>query len=121
MSGIVLYAQPVGMKICDFKIQSRDAGRIIGTVYLPNDNLTVGGDKDGDGLCDTDETMTLSQPVAEQCLSDVGTVSAWTAIVTYKLHVTAGATLVINSNYSASKIPAPDGIGPNSARIVLAQ
>ncbi len=121
MSGILLYAQPVGKKIRDFKIQSRDAGRLIGTVYLPNDNLTVGGDKDGDGLCDSDETMTLSQPVPEECLADVGTVSAWTAIVTKKMHVTAGATLVINSNYSASKIPVPDGIGPHSGRIVLAK
>ncbi|MBZ9799554.1 pilus assembly protein TadG-related protein [Mesorhizobium sp. ES1-4] len=121
MSGILIYARQVGNKHRDFNIQSRDAGRLIGTVYLPGDNLTVGGDKDGDGLCDSDNNQTLTTPVSEQCISDVGTMSAWTAIIAYKMHVTAGATLIINSNYASSRVPVPDGIGPKSGRIVLSQ
>ena len=119
LSGILFYAEPLpNGKMRNFKIQSKDAQRLIGTVYLPAENLIVGGDSDGDGVCDSLETAT-GVPVPEQCLSDIGTASSWTAIITKKLHVTSGATLVINSDYSNSTVPVPDGIGPRSGRIVL--
>ena len=56
MAGILFYAHPE-RKAREFKIESNDAKRLIGTVYLPGDKLKVGGDADGDGLCDFDSTV----------------------------------------------------------------
>ena len=89
-----------------------------GTVYLPEDRLTIGGDKDADGLCDIDYDDPTA-PLAPGCEADVGAASAWTAIVTKFLEVTSGANLVVNSNYDGSKIPVPVGMGPSSQTISL--
>jgi hypothetical protein len=121
MSGLLMYAQSTGKKPRDFKIESRDAQRMIGTVYLPGDVLIVGGDKDGDGVCDdelADDGTVI--PAGPACISDVGTTSAWTAIVARKVKITAGSSLILNADYSGSDIPVPDGIGPNSNKIRLA-
>ncbi|HEV7254713.1 MAG TPA: TadE/TadG family type IV pilus assembly protein [Mesorhizobium sp.] len=129
MAGILLYAQSAGGKVREFKIESRNAQKLIGTVYLPKDRLTVGGDKDGDGVCDPEAGTTeddddddddgASGGSALKCESDVGAASSWTAIVTQKLNVTAGVDLVLNSDYASSPVPAPPGLGPNSSQIVL--
>ena len=80
----------------------------------------VGGDKDGDGVCDPETGgPVVPAPTGTGCISDVGAASSWTAIIVNMLKVTAGATLVLNSNYSASTVPVPDGIGPNSTRTLL--
>ena len=54
MAGILIYADRENKKSRDFKIESRNARRMVGTIYLPNDKLTIGGDKDGNGQCDSD-------------------------------------------------------------------
>jgi hypothetical protein len=36
--------------------------------------------------------------------------SAYTAIVSYRLELTQGPTLVLNSDYGATGVPVPDGI-----------
>ena len=121
MAGILMYAQPVAGKQREFKIESKDAKKLIGTVYLPYDYLTVGGDKDGDGVCDPEAGggAVVPEPTGTGCTSDVGAASSWTAIIVNMLKVTAGATLVLNSDYSASNVPVPDGLGPNSTRTLL--
>ncbi len=120
MAGILIYGQP-SAKQRKFSIVSKDAQELTGTVYLPGDTLTVGGDDDLDGGCDPllqdDGTFLPSDP---SCLSDVGTKSDWTAIIAKQLKVTAGSTLVMNTNYEGSKVPAPNGVGPSSGRILLA-
>lgn len=121
MAGILVYAQPVSStkKSRKIKIESKDAKQLIGTVYLPNDTLTIGGDEDGDGICDPE--FLGAPPTGIVCDSEVGDVSAWTAIVARKLKVTNGARLVINSNYDGSTVPVPTGIGPTSGPIRLVQ
>ena len=116
MAGILMYAQPASGKVREFKIESEHAERLLGTVYLPGDKLTIGGDKDGDGVCDI-----LPATPLLPCVTDVGTESDWTAIVAYQLNITDGVTLVLNSDYEGSKVPVPAGLGPNSTGISLAE
>lgn len=121
MSGILLYAQGDGKKARDFRIESKNAQKFVGTVYLPSDSLIIGGDKDGDGVCDPDIADDGSLiPAGAGCISDVGAASSWTAIIADTVRVTAGSTLVLNSDYEGSDVPVPDGIGPNSSRTFLA-
>ena len=118
MAGIVLYSPASTNKPREFKIESKKAAQLLGTVYLPSDGLTVGGDKDGDGLCDLD----LEDPLAiigPDCESEVGTASAWTVIIADTLSVTAGATLELNADYGSTEVPVPDGVGPSSASVYL--
>ncbi|APH71112.1 hypothetical protein BSQ44_06815 [Aquibium oceanicum] len=68
MAGVLMYVQPISGKVREFKIESRHAEKLLGTVYLPGDKLTIGGDKDGDGLCDALPAMPLLP-----CVTDVGT------------------------------------------------
>ena len=119
LAGILIYGQPT-TKQRKFSIVSKDAQELTGTVYLPGDSLTVGGDDDLDDSCDPvveDDGTLLSDP---SCLSDVGTESDWTAIIAKQVKVTAGSNLVMNSNYEGSSVPVPDGIGPSSGRVLLA-
>ncbi|WP_457939402.1 TadE/TadG family type IV pilus assembly protein [Mesorhizobium sp. 10J20-29] len=118
MAGILMYAPPVAGKEREFKIESRHAEELIGTVYMPADKLTVGGDKNGNGICDD---LELPGPigVGSGCITDVGTSSEWTAIVSNLLDITSGVNLVLNADYSGSSIPVPNGIGPNSVQITL--
>ncbi|MDP3896165.1 MAG: pilus assembly protein TadG-related protein [Mesorhizobium sp.] len=120
MAGILIYAQGDGKKARDFKIESKNAQKFVGTVYLPSDSLIIGGDKDGDGVCDPDIADDGSLiPAGAACISDVGAASSWTAIIADTVRVTAGSTLVLNSDYKGSDVPVPDGIGPNSGRTFL--
>lgn len=121
MAGILIYGQP-SAKQRKFSIISKDAQKLTGTVYLPADTLTVGGDDDLDGGCDQilqdDGTLGAPDP---SCLSDIGNASDWTAIIAKQVKVTAGSILVMNTNYEGSSVPVPDGVGPSSSRIILAQ
>lgn len=78
-----------------FEISSDDAGTLLGTIYLPRGRLYLGGDK----------------PVAQS--------SAYTIVVANKIEVSAGPTVVLNSDYSASEVPVPQGVGPLSNEIAL--
>lgn len=121
MAGILIYGQP-SAKHRKFSIVSKDAQKLTGTVYLPADTLTVGGDDDLDGGCDqiVQDDGTLAPP-DPTCLSDIGNASDWTAIIARQVKVTAGSILVMNTNYEGSSVPVPDGVGPTSARIILAE
>ncbi len=143
MAGLLVYAQTAtGAKRRDFKIESRNAQKLVGTVYVPSDHLVIGGDKDGDGKCDPDvsgdgegddegsgddETGDDEGSGDDQsasplkCEADVGATSSWTAIVAHTLNVTGGVDLVINANYESSPVPVPPGLGPNSSQISLAK
>ena len=130
MAGILMYGQPSGRQR-KFSLVSKDAQSLTGTVYLPGDTLTVGGDDDLDGTCDPivddddddddDDDGGSGGAVDPTCVSDVGKSSDWTAIIARQVKVTAGSTLVVNSNYEDSSVPVPEGVGPSSARIILAK
>jgi Flp pilus assembly protein TadG len=74
-----------------FEISSSAARELLGTVYIPQAELLVSG----------------ANRVADQ--------SAWTVVVAKSLKLKDNPDLVINSNYSGSNVPVPDGVGPVSA------
>jgi len=52
-------------------------------------------------------------------LTPVADESAYTAIVAKKFSMTGSPTLVLNTDYAATDIPTPDGIGPTGGQVYL--
>ncbi|MEF2552637.1 pilus assembly protein TadG-related protein [Aurantimonas sp. A2-1-M11] len=132
MAGILIYADSQKRNARDFKIESNNAKRMIGTIYLPNDTLTIGGDKNADGVCDPDIAVVDDEDEDEGggrgggagtpgCKANVGEFSDWTALVANKITVTSGVKLVLNTNYAGSDVPVPVGVGPVGGNIALSK
>ena len=81
-----------------FQISSDSARTLLGTIYIPNALLSVSGG---------------STNVADQ--------SDWTVIIAKGLVLSGSPNLVINSNYAASAVPVPSGIGPSPTGSRLVQ
>jgi Flp pilus assembly protein TadG len=79
------------------QIFSNDAQNLTGTIYMPKGLLLVDA----------------SKPIAAY--------SAYTVLVVAQLHLCAGPTLVLNTNYSATDVPVPPGVGPYGAKTSLAK
>ncbi len=79
-----------------FRISSNDARRLLGTIYLPKSMLLVDADK----------------PVAGD--------SAYTVVVAREIEIANRSRLVLNTDYAATDVPVPDGVGPSSD-IMLSQ
>jgi hypothetical protein len=77
------------------QILSDNARNLLGTIYMPKGEIII------DAL----------QPIADQ--------SAYTVLIVQQLHLYSGPNLILNSNYSATNVPVPVGVGPNSAKIYL--
>ena len=67
-------------------ILSNNARLLLGTIYLPKSKLVIDADA----------------PVADQ--------SAYTAIVAREVKLFSGPHLILNTDYSATEVPVPDGI-----------
>ena len=78
----------------NFKVNSDNARRLHGTLYLPNAILDVSG---------TDNKVADRSP--------------WTVVIANQIKVDGSANLVINTDYKSSSIPVPRGVGPNSGLI----
>jgi Flp pilus assembly protein TadG len=94
MAGILISEDRSGERE-EHEILSNDAGMLLGTIYLPRSDLIVGS----------------SRPVAEK--------SAFTIIIANRFGLSEGPTMVLNTNYGATDIPVPDGVGPNGSRPTL--
>jgi hypothetical protein len=77
------------------QIFSNNAQTLTGTIYMPKGEILVDATK----------------PIASY--------SAYTVLIVGQLHLCAGPTLVLNTNYSATDVPVPMGAGPYSAKIFL--
>ncbi len=86
------------------KFESRNAPNMLGTIYLSRGALQVGV-KGGGG----------SGGVA------VGATSAWTIVVARMISVTDNQTLQLNTNFGATSVQPPAGVGPNVATVQLVQ
>jgi len=84
------------------KFESRNAPNMLGTIYLSRGDLQIGV-KGGGG----------SGGVA------VGATSAWTIVVARTVSVADNQTLQLNTNYGATTVPPPGGVGPNTASVQL--
>ena len=96
MSGMLFFESRDSPPNRTFIIKSKDAEQFEGTVYLPRGRFVV--DKE----------------------SRVGHLARWTAIVANQIEIKHGPNLQINSDYSFSSIPVPEGIAPlgASARLI---
>lgn len=93
----LLFFQDHSAKEADFYLKSNKASVLVGTIYLPNGNFII----------DTN--------------SKVADASAYTAIVTRTLTLLREPNVVLNSDYGATDVPVPVGIGGpgnNSVRLL---
>lgn len=89
MAGIIFYQDPLMQKTIVYEISSVKAGTLLGTIYLPNGIFRV------------------------YAKNKIGDQSAYTVIVAKQLDIGGAADLVVNANYSATKVPVPEGLGPS--------
>jgi Flp pilus assembly protein TadG len=94
LAGILFFEDRSAPLLRKHSIISADARNLLGTIYLSRGALYVGGIK----------------PVADQ--------SAYTVLIARSLEMDAGPNLVLNTNYYATDIPVPAGVGPNSSGTV---
>jgi hypothetical protein len=79
------------------QILSDNARNLLGTIYMPEGEIIIDATK----------------PIADR--------SAYTVLVVKQLHLYSGPNLILNTDYSATDVPVPLGVGPYSARIHLAK
>jgi Flp pilus assembly protein TadG len=97
MAGILLSEDRIGPDDDDndentgHVIRSDNAHTLLGTIYLPRQKLSVGA----------------REPVAAR--------SAYTIVVASQFTLWEGPTMYLNTNYGATDIPVPDGVGPNGS------
>jgi hypothetical protein len=77
------------------QILSNNARNLLGTIYAPQAQIIIDAD----------------QPIADK--------SAYTVLVVKQLNLYSGPNLVLNTNYGATDVPAPRGVGPYSSKIFL--
>lgn len=78
-------------------IMTNNARNLLGTIYLPQSRLLIDA----------------NNPIADQ--------SAYTVIIARKLELYSGPNLVLNTNYSATDVPVPEGVGPRGSTVTLSK
>jgi Flp pilus assembly protein TadG len=79
----------------EHKILSDEARTLLGTIYMPQGRLIIDA----------------SKPIADK--------SAYTVLVVRQIDLHAGPNLYLNSDYSASDVPVPKGVGPYGSNVML--
>ena len=79
----------------EHSILSDDARTLLGTIYMPKGRLIVDATK----------------PIADR--------SAYTVMVVQQLDLYEGPNLYLNTDYSASDVPIPQGVGPYGGKVML--
>jgi hypothetical protein len=79
----------------EHKILSDNAHTLHGTIYMPKGRLIIDA----------------SKPIADK--------SAYTVLVVQRIDLHAGPNLILNSDYSASDVPVPKGVGPYGSNVQL--
>jgi Flp pilus assembly protein TadG len=74
---------------------SDNARNLLGTIYMPKGEIII------DAL----------KPIADK--------SAYTVLVVNQIHLYSGPNLILNTDYSATSVPVPMGVGPFAAKIFL--
>jgi Flp pilus assembly protein TadG len=97
LAGILFYEDRTSPLNQKHEILSNDAKVLLGTIYLPQNELNIAANK----------------PVAAE--------SAYTIVVARRFTLSAGPTMVLNAKYSSTNIPVPEGVGPGSTAAHLAR
>ncbi len=96
MAGILFFEDRAASLGRIHRINSANANELTGTIYMPRGKLRIDPN------------------------SSVAADSAFTAIIAYQVEIDEGPTLVLNSNYSDTNVPVPDGIRIG-AQVVLTE
>ncbi|MGJ3265163.1 MAG: pilus assembly protein TadG-related protein [Salinarimonas sp.] len=96
IAGILFFQDRTAEEGRDFRISSDNARNLLGTIYLPRGDLHVD---------------------AEESVADI---SAYTVIVARRLELSEGPVLTLNTDYNATDIPVPEGVGP-TGNVILSQ
>ncbi|MEQ1612457.1 MAG: Tad domain-containing protein [Hyphomicrobiaceae bacterium] len=96
MAGLLFFASRAQAQT-QYEIFSDNARQLLGTIYLPNGQLSIDANK----------------PIADQ--------SAYTAIVVRRITANSGPTVTLNTNYDLTEIPVPDGIRGAGQPVALAK
>lgn len=94
LAGLMLYEDPSVASGQKHIIHSTNAPNLHGTIYLPVNELYI------------DANASVAQE------------STFTIIIARFLHIEKAANLVLNSNYGASSLPLPPGVGPGYPTLV---
>lgn len=94
MAGILVFDDRGG-KSDKHRIYSNNARNLLGTIYMPNGALYIDAKK----------------PIADR--------SAYTVIVARTVEIFDGPDLVLNSDYNATSVPVPKGVGPMGSTVRL--
>ena len=117
MAGLLMFEAPTTTKENKYKINSRDARNLTGTIYLPAGKLEIQGEVPNEGA--TQDPGMPSENAGPTEEYDVGRKSAYTAIVVKTLELHKGPNLVLNTDYDKTDVPVPDGIAPIGRNIWL--
>ncbi|NLH82655.1 MAG: pilus assembly protein [Phyllobacteriaceae bacterium] len=97
MAGLLVFEDRSVAHVVKHEISADHANTLLGTFYIPRGQLDVSALK----------------PVADK--------SAYTIIVADRFTLGAGPTMVLNTDYSSSDVPVPDGVGPNGSKTFLSK
>ncbi len=97
MAGLLMFTSRSQADTLQHKILSDDARVMVGTIYVPKGELIIDA----------------TNPIADQ--------SAYTAVVADKMRLYGGPHLVLNTKYSETEVPVPDGIKGAGQPVVLAR
>lgn len=89
MAGMLFFEDRNVMFKIPHRIASNNARNLVGTIYLPNNSLTI----------DSNDS------IADQ--------SDYTVIIARKFDMKDGPELVLNTDYESSLVPVPEGVGNN--------
>lgn len=95
--GLLFFEDRTAPLLRKFVINSDNARKLLGTIYLPNAVLAIDA----------------RRPIAD--------LSAYTVIIARQVRLSSGPNLVLNANYGSTDIPVPKGVGPTSGTVSLAQ
>lgn len=97
MAGLLVFEDRSVPNVVKHEISADHANTLLGTFYIPRGQLDV----------------SALRPVADK--------SAYTIIVADRFTLGAGPTMVLNTDYAASDVPVPDGVGLNGIKTFLAK
>jgi hypothetical protein len=95
MAGMLFWEDAGAASGGTHQIISNDARTLLGTIYLPVNRFHVAA----------------NAPVADH--------SAYTVVVANQFSLSEGPTLVLNTNYGATNIPVPNGVGPGGTSMLI--
>jgi hypothetical protein len=97
MAGLLFHEDRTSIVDRRFEILSDSARRLVGTIYIPRGVFNVS---------------------ANQTVADL---SEYTAIVAKRMELFQAPNLVLNTRYTETQVPVPEGLGPNSGKARLVQ